>query len=141
MSENVLSVFSSRSIMVSCLMFMSLSHLSLFLCMLQGCVLTLLIYMWQNHLLKRLSPFILLPLCQRLIDCMCGFISGLCYVPLIYMSVFAPVPHCFDYCSFIVLLILQYQSTPSRSLGGFAFCFVFFPQECSGSCGLLQLYT
>ena len=26
MSENVLSVFSSRSIMVSCLMFMSLSH-------------------------------------------------------------------------------------------------------------------
>ena len=33
MSENVLPVFSRRSLMVSYLMFKSLSHLSLFLCM------------------------------------------------------------------------------------------------------------
>ena len=25
------------------------------------------------------------------------------FVPLVYMSVFVPVPYCFDYCSFILL--------------------------------------
>ena len=39
MSENGLPMFSSRSFMVSCLMFKSLSHLSLFLCMMRGRVL------------------------------------------------------------------------------------------------------
>ena len=33
MSENVLPMFSSRSLMVSCLTFKSFSHFSLFLCM------------------------------------------------------------------------------------------------------------
>ena len=31
-----------------------------------------------------------------------GFISGLCSVPLIYVSVFMPEPYCFDYYSFII---------------------------------------
>ena len=44
MSENILPILSSRSFMVSCLMFKSLIH-SLFLCMVWGCVLTSLIYM------------------------------------------------------------------------------------------------
>ena len=30
-------------------------------------------------------------------------ISGLSSVPLIYMYVFVPVPHCLDYCGFVVL--------------------------------------
>jgi len=46
MSENVLPMFSSRSFMVSCLIFKGLSHLGLFLCMVWGCVLTSLIYPW-----------------------------------------------------------------------------------------------
>ena len=33
-------------------------------------------------------------LCQRL------FFVGLCVVPLIYLSLLVPIPHCFDYCSF-----------------------------------------
>ena len=35
------------------------------------------------------------------LPCVCGFISGLQSVPL--MFVFVPIPHCFDYCSFVVL--------------------------------------
>ena len=74
-----------------------------------GCVLTSLIY-------RRLtsSPY---TTCQR--DCilyciffspfseinwpqMCGFISKLCSVPVIHMSIFVPISHCFDYCSFVI---------------------------------------
>ena len=45
MSENVLPMFSYGSFMVSCLIFKSLSHLNLFLCMMCWCVLVSLIYM------------------------------------------------------------------------------------------------
>lgn len=31
-----------------------------------------------------------------------GFISGLYSVPLAYVSVFIPVPYCFDYYSFVI---------------------------------------
>ena len=31
-----------------------------------------------------------------------GFISGLCSIPSVDISVFMPVPHCFDYCSTII---------------------------------------
>jgi len=39
MSENVLPMFSSRNLMVSCLLFKPFSHLSLFLCIVWGCAL------------------------------------------------------------------------------------------------------
>ena len=48
MSENVLPMFSSRSFMVSCLIFKSLSHFE-FIFMAWGCVLTSLIYMWLSN--------------------------------------------------------------------------------------------
>ena len=75
MSENVLPVFSSRSLMALCLMFKSLITLSLFLCMVWVCVLTSLIYTWLSSFPT--SPCwrdCLLPivysclLCERLID-------------------------------------------------------------------------
>lgn len=34
----------------------------------------------------------------------CGSISGLCYIPLIYLSLFPPVSCCFDYYTFRVVL-------------------------------------
>ena len=46
MSEHVLPMFSSRSFMLSCLIFKSLSHFRFIVCVVWGCVLTALIYMW-----------------------------------------------------------------------------------------------
>ena len=48
-SENVLPMFSSRSFMVSCLIFRSLSHFEFILYMVLACVLTSLIYMWLSN--------------------------------------------------------------------------------------------
>ena len=42
------------------------------------------------------------------------------------MSVFVPIPCCFDYCSFVVL---------SEVWEGYASCFVLFPQACFGNSG------
>ena len=44
----------------------------------------------QHHLWKRLS----LPRCI--------FLPPLCLVPLVYISVFVPLPYCLDDCSFVV---------------------------------------
>ena len=85
MSENVLLMFSSRSFMVSCLIFKSLSHLEFILCILWGSVLTLLIYIWlsklsQHQLCKRLYflyCIFLPPLSNINWLQVCGFTSGL----------------------------------------------------------------
>ena len=85
MSENVLLMFSSRSFMVSCLIFTSLSHLEFILCILWGSVLTLLIYIWlsklsQHQLCKRLYflyCIFLPPLSNINWLQVCGFTSGL----------------------------------------------------------------
>ena len=77
-SENVLSVFFSRSIMVSCLRFTSLSHFEfIFVHVVWMCSDLSDLYVAESLAKETFSPFMLLPLCQRLIDCMCGFISGL----------------------------------------------------------------
>ena len=47
-------------------------------------------------------------------------------VPLIHMSVFVPIPCCFDYCSFVVL---------SEVWEGYASCFVLYPQDCFDNYG------
>ena len=57
---------------------------------------------------------------------MCGFVSGLYLVLFIHMSVFVPVPHCFDYCSFVVL------SEVSES---YTSCFVFVTHYGFGNSG------
>ena len=46
MSENILPVFPSRSLMMSCLLFMPLIHFELIFCMVWESILTSLIYMW-----------------------------------------------------------------------------------------------
>lgn len=43
--------------------------------------------------------------CTVKIGCpQCGSTFGLCAAPLIYLSPFALIPHCFDICSFMVTL-------------------------------------
>ena len=47
-------------------------------------------------------------------------------VPLTRMSVFVPIPHCFDYCCFVVL---------TEVWEGYASYFVLFLQDCFGNSG------
>ena len=105
MLENVLPVFSSRSFMVSCLIFNSLRHFEFIFwydVKLHSNFTNLhdTVQLSQYHLPKRLSFFSIVYsflLCQRLID------WTLQSVPLIHMSILVPTPHCFDYCSFVIL--------------------------------------
>ena len=97
--------------------------MSLFLCMVWGCVLVSLIYMqlssfpsttsWRDCLFPILYSCLL---CQRLTDHWClGLFLGSLFSYIDSMSVFVPVPHCFDYCNFV------------RSLGELWLLLVFIP--------------
>ena len=59
----------------------------------------------QCHLLKRLFPVLYsCILCQRIIDHRCtSYFWTLWSVPLIRMTGFVPILHCFNYCAFVVL--------------------------------------
>ena len=52
-------------------------------------------------------------------------------VPLIHMSVFVPIPCCFDYCSFVVL---------SEVWEGYASCFILFFRIPLANLGLLLFH-
>ena len=54
-------------------------------------------------------------------------------VPLIHMYIFMPIPHYFNYCSFVVL---------SKVWEGYASSFLLFPQNCFGriAIGLLLFH-
>ena len=54
-----------------------------------------------------------------------------CSIPLIYMSVFVPVPHCFDYYSFVVW---------SEVWMGYSSSFVVLPQDYLVILGLLWFH-
>jgi len=132
MSENALPMFSSRSFTVS-----YLSHQTipcLFLCMVWGCILTSLIYMWlssipsttcwRDFFLHCISSCLC---CWRLIYHKYQFYFWAFYsVLLIHMSVSVPISCCFDYCSFVVL---------SEAWESYASSFVLFPQSCFGNSG------
>ena len=98
LSETVLPMFSSRSFMVTCLIFKSLSLLSLFLCMLWGSVLTSLIYMqlssfpnttcWRDCLFSIVYSCLL---CWRVIDCKCvGLFLGSLFCSIDPYACFCP---------------------------------------------------
>ena len=108
MSRSVL-LFSSKSFIVSGLTFKSLIHFEfIFVYGVRECsnfiLLQVAVWFSQHLLLKRLSVLrcIFLSPLFRLINCVCGFISGLYSVPLIYISVFVPVPYCLDNCGFVI---------------------------------------
>ena len=125
-------MFSSRSLMVSCRIFKSFSHLEFILVHgVRVCSsfieLHAAVQVSQQHWLKRLFPILCsCLLCQRLIDhrhqgLFPGSIfccTGLC--------VLIPAPHCFDDCGFVVFLEV-WES--------YASCLVFVPQNCFGNSG------
>ena len=132
MSEDVLPIISSRSSMVSRLMFKSLSHLFEFIFMhgMTVCCsfidLHAAVQLPQYHLLMRLCLFPIFyssPSASLVKDWLIGVwvhFWAFHSVPLIHMSGFVPVPHCFDYCSFVVL---------SEVWEGYASCSI-FPLDC-----------
>ena len=126
MSESVLPMFSSRSFIVSGLTFRSLINYEfIFVYGVRKCPSFILLQVVdqfsQHHLLKRFSflRYIFLPPLSK-IRCpqVLGFISlwAFCFVPLIYISVFVPVPYCLDDCGFVVEPVRQVDSSSSTLL-------------------------
>ena len=112
MSESVLPMFSSRSFIVSGLTFRCLIHLEfMFLYGVRKCSSFILLHVVDQfshqHLLKRLSFLhcIFLP-ASFVKDKMSTdpwiYLWAFYIAPLIYISVFVPIPYCLDECSFVV---------------------------------------
>ena len=103
MSESVLPMFSSRSLVVSCLPFRSLIHFeSIFVYGVRKyssfILLKVVDQFSQHHLLKRLSFLH----CIFLSIGAWIYLWAFYFVLLIYISVFMPVPYCLDDCGFAV---------------------------------------
>ena len=131
MSENVLPMFSSSSFVVSCLMFKSLCHIEIiFVHDVHMCFnfidLHAAFQLSQHHLLKKLSfsCFIFLPPLLTT-DSMClGLFMDSLFSSIGLYVCFCKVPHCFAYCSFVILSEVQESQ---------ASCFFFPPQDCFGN--------
>ena len=104
-------MFSSKSFIVSGLTFRSLSHFEfIFMYGVRNCTNFILLHgaiqFSQNHLLKRLSLshcIFLPPLSKNKVPIGIGVYFWAFYlVPLVYISVFVPVPYCLDDCSFVI---------------------------------------
>ena len=110
MTKSVLPMFSSKSFRVSGLTFRSLIHFSLFFIWYQGvfyfhsftcsCPVfpALLIEEAVFSPLSILASFIK----HKVTICVWVYLWAFYAVPLIYISVFVPVPYCLDNCSFLV---------------------------------------
>ena len=111
MSSNVLSVFSSKSFTVSGLHLGLQSILSLSLCMVLGSVLSSFFFTCSCPVFP--APFIEETVFAPLFI-LASFVKtkvprgawvyfwAFYLVPLVYISVFVPVPYCLDDCSFVV---------------------------------------
>ena len=109
MSESVLPMFSSRSFIVSGLMFRSLIHFEfIFVYGVRKCSSFILLQMVdqfsQHHLLKRLSlVYILASFVKDKVSIGAWlYLWAFYFVPSVYISVFVPVPYCLDDCGFVV---------------------------------------
>ena len=131
MWESVLPLFSSRSFIVSGLTFRSLIHFEfIFVYGVRKCSSLILLQVvdqfYQHHLLRRL-PFLhcifLLPLSKiRWI-----YLWAFYFVPLMYISVFVPVPYSLDDCGFVVEPeVRQVDSSSSILLSQDCFGFLSF---------------
>ena len=103
-------MFSSRSFTVSGLTFRSLIHFELiFVCGVRKCSSFILLHVVdqfsQHHLLKRLSflhcVFFVSFVKDKVSIGAWIYLWAFYFVPLIYISVFVPVPYCLDDCSFV----------------------------------------
>jgi len=103
-------MFSSKSFIVSGLTFRSLIHFEfIFVYGVSKCsdfiLLHVAVQFSQNHLLKRLSAplYILASFVENKVPIDAWVYFWAFYiVPLVYVSVFVPVPYCLDDCSFVV---------------------------------------
>ena len=110
MSESVLPMFSSRSFIVSGLTFRSLIHFEfIFVYGVRKCsrfiLLQVVDQISQHHLLKIVfSPlYILASFVKDKVSIGAWiYLWAFYFVPLIYISVFVPVPYCLDDCGFVV---------------------------------------
>ena len=121
-------VFSSRSFMVSCLMFKSLKHFEFVLCIVGGCVLISLIYM-QPTSFPSTTVFSLLYIVASLVKVQLTIAVGIYFwilysVPLV--SVFVPVSHCLDFCSLVILFETWKSYSFSSTTSGFLWKFWVF---------------
>ena len=69
----------------------------------------------QYHLLKRLfSPLYILAsfIKDKVTKCVWVYLWAFYPVPLIYISVFVPVPYCLDYCSLITVVLVVFGVYP-----------------------------
>ena len=110
MSESVLPIFSSRSFIVSGLVFTSLIHFQFILCMVLESVLVSFFCKWLTSFPASLvKEIVFSPLCiitsfvkDKMSIGAWVHLWAFYFVPLIYISVFVPVPYCFNDCSFVV---------------------------------------
>ena len=101
------SMFSSKSLIVSGLTLRSLIHFEfIFVYGIKECsnfiLLHVAVQFSQHHLLKKMSFLhcIFLPhLSKKVTICAWVYLWAFYPVPLIYISVFVPVPYCLDYCN------------------------------------------
>ena len=110
MSSNVLPMVSSKSFIVSGLTFRSLIHFEfIFVYGVRKCsnfiLLHVAVQFSQHHLLKKLSlpPLYILAsfVKNKVPRGACVYFWAFYLVPLVYISVFVPVPYCLDDCSFV----------------------------------------
>ena len=134
MSYSVLHMISSKRFIVSGLTFKSLNHFEFFLCMVLGSVLisffTCSCPVFPAPLIEEavLSPMYVLAsfIKNKVTICPWVFLRAFFPVPLIYISVFVPVPYCVDYCSFVVQSEVREPDSSSS---------IFLSQECFGYLG------
>ena len=92
-------MFSSRSFILSGLTFKSLIHFEfIFMYGVIKCSNFIL-----SHVAIQFSQLCSCLLCHRLVDHRClDLFMGFLPIPLIHISVFVPVPYCFDYYNFVI---------------------------------------
>ena len=110
MSESVLPMFSSRSSIVSGLTLRSLIHFEFILCMVLESVLVSFFYKWLTSFPRTIVKevvFYPLYILASFVEDKVSIGSWIYFqafysVPLIYISVFVPVPYYLDDCGFVV---------------------------------------
>ena len=110
MSESILPMFPCRSFIVSGLTIRSLIHFEFILCMVLESVLVLFFYKWLTSflapLVKEVVFFPLYILASFVEDKVSIgywiYLWAFYSIPLIYVSVFVPIPYCLDGCGFVL---------------------------------------
>ena len=132
MSESVLPMFSSKSLIVSGPTFRSLIHFEfIFVYGVRKCSSFILLQVVdqfsQHHLLKKIvfNPLYILAsfVKDKVSICAWIYLWAFYFVPLIYISVFVPVPYCLDDCGFVVQPEVRQVDSSSS---------IFISQDCFG---------